>query len=89
MQHGSQRQIDYILVDAKYCLLIIDARLEKALELRSDHRAVEVLLNISGFAVRPKRKRKCGSTNVGWAPAEITKYHHLIDGRISEMKRTI
>jgi hypothetical protein len=43
---------------------------------------------MSSFKVRPKRKRKKGTKIVGWAPSDITNYHALLDGRVSDMKRT-
>ena len=62
---------------------------EKALDIGSDHRAVKLVLNISSFKAKPKRKRTTKSSTFGWKPTGASDYHALLDKRIADIRRTV
>ena len=63
-QRDRQRQIDFICIDAKFWKLVRDSESCKHVDLGSDHRAVNVTLDISCLSIKKRRYRQKAS-NVG------------------------
>jgi hypothetical protein len=84
-QKGRKRQIDYILVDKGLGPCGTDAAVQKKIDLGSDHRAVQLTMDLAPSRRRRKFVPKRCSV-VGWEPADANKYAEILDNRLADVR---
>ena len=84
-QKGRKLQIDYILVDKGLGPCGTDAAVQKKIDLGSDHRAVQLTMDLAPSRRRRKFVPKRCSV-VGWEPADANKYAEMLDNRLADVR---